>query len=73
MLVISVWCLHYVFLPRINFFLQEFVNQRNFMPLRTEHEATPTKLFALSMLSRRNASTTAASSFSKAFVIEHGQ
>ena len=57
------WALHYVFMPRVNFFLEEFARQRNLMPLESEGEKTPTQLFAMGMLRRQGSSATAAQSF----------
>ena len=39
------YCLHYVYIPRINRTLQEFVEQSNHHPLRTTHNYTPYQLF----------------------------
>ena len=40
--------LHYVFMPRINHTLEEFVRQYNNHPLRTEHNLTPRQLHSVS-------------------------
>lgn len=42
------FALHYVFMPRINHTLEEFVRQYNNHPLRTEHNLTPLQLHSVS-------------------------
>ena len=41
----DIYCLHYVFLPRINAALEAFVDTWNNHPLSTEHNQTPNQLF----------------------------
>jgi hypothetical protein len=60
---IHLWALHFVFLPRINFMLGLFQNQRNNQGLRTELYKTPNQLFVLGMMQRHTALSTAAASF----------
>ena len=42
---IDLYCLHYVYLPRINFALQSFIEAWNNHPVSTEHNLTPNQLF----------------------------
>ena len=42
---LHLFCLHHVFIPRINRALKEFVRQHNSHPIRTEHCYTPEQLF----------------------------
>lgn len=44
---LHLFCLHLVYIPRINHALKEFVNQYNDHPIRTEHNCTPRQLFCL--------------------------
>ena len=41
---VHMFILHYVFLPRINFALQEFAGAFNLRPMRTEHNWSPNKI-----------------------------
>jgi len=41
----DMYCLHYVFLPRINAALTAFVDTWNNHPISTEHNLTPNQLF----------------------------
>lgn len=41
----DLFCLHYVFIPRINQALEEFTLQHNHHPIRTEHARSPVQLF----------------------------
>lgn len=51
--------LHYVFLPRINFALQEFAGAFNLRPIRTEHNWSPNKIWSSGMINPNNAMQTA--------------
>lgn len=51
---ISMWALHYVFLPRINRSLKAFSGQWNNHPLRTEGNMTPLQIFVKGALSMCN-------------------
>ena len=42
---VDMYCLHYVFLPRINKALESFVESWNNHPVSTEHNRTPNQLF----------------------------
>ena len=42
---VQLFCLHYVFLPRINDSLQQFVTTWNHHPLRTESNLSPLQLW----------------------------
>ena len=44
---IHLFCLHLIYIPRINHALKEFVNTYNDHPIRTEHNLTPRQLFCL--------------------------
>lgn len=46
---IHIFCLHYVFLPRITRSINEFILQWNNHPLRTERGRSPRQLFELAM------------------------
>ncbi len=48
---IHLYCLHYVFLPRINAALQELTSDWNFHPLSSERNRSPQQLFHLGMMS----------------------
>lgn len=54
---ISMWALHFVFLPRINCALGKFRAQWNHHELRTEKHKTPTQLFLMGCLAQRNTNT----------------
>lgn len=43
---VNLYCLHLVFLPRLNRMLTEFKDMWNNHPLRTEHNKTPLQLFS---------------------------
>ncbi len=47
---IELWCLHKVFIPRINRSLEEFRQQMNHHPVRTEHNMSPNQLFVSGIL-----------------------
>ena len=49
-----IFSLHYVFIPRINRALQEFVGAWNHHGVRTEHGQTPNQLFTVGYLQLRN-------------------
>ena len=42
---LHLFCLHYIFLPRINCSLQQFIAMWNSHPLGTEHNMSPTQLW----------------------------
>ena len=44
---IHLYCLHYVFLPRINHHIQQFADGWDNHPIRTERNATPNQLWIL--------------------------
>lgn len=48
------WALHYIFIPRINRSLQEFVNSWNNHPLRTAGHKSPQQLFTAGALLLQN-------------------
>ena len=48
LLDVHLFALHYVYIPRINRALDEFVRQYNNHPLHTEHNMTPLQLFMVS-------------------------
>lgn len=48
---IHLYCLHYVFLPRVNLALAELTNDWNFHPLSSEQYRSPRQLFHLGMIS----------------------
>ena len=50
------YCLHTVFLPRINHSLQEFVQQMNNHPVRTERNMSPQQMFVSGILADESAS-----------------
>lgn len=60
------FALHYVFLPRINKALQEFVATWNNHGIRTEHGKSPHQLFTEGVLRLRNSGTTALDFFDSA-------
>ena len=45
---VHLFAFHYVYIPRINNALDEFIRQYNNHPLRTEHNMTPLQLFMVS-------------------------
>ena len=51
---IHIFSLHYVFIPRINHALQEFIGAWNHHGVRTEHGQTPNQLFTSGSLQVRN-------------------
>ena len=53
--------LHYVFLPRINFALQEFAGAFNLRPMCTEHNWSPNKIWRTGMMNPSNCMQTAVS------------
>ena len=53
------YALHYVFLPRINNSLTQFVNSWNHHPIRTAHNKSPQQLFSSGLLLLRNSGLTA--------------
>ena len=50
--VTEMFLLHYVFLPRINFALDEFCSASNLRPVRTEHNWSPNRMWANGMINR---------------------
>ena len=42
---VDVYCLHFVYIPRINHALKQFVESWNNHPISTEHNQTPNQLF----------------------------
>lgn len=56
---IHLYCLHCVFLPRINRSLQEFVSQMNNRPISTEGNQSPLQLWTSGMLQNINSHHTA--------------
>ncbi|CAH1781457.1 unnamed protein product, partial [Owenia fusiformis] len=53
------WSLQYVYIPRINKTIEEFIAQWNNQGLRTEHMATPTQLFIQGALAQANSNLVA--------------
>ena len=47
---VHLYCLHYVFMPRISRSLLDFVGQWNNHPLRTEHGRSPRQLFEFPLM-----------------------
>ena len=45
----DIFCLHYVFLPKLNHDLMEFIAAHNNHPVSTEHNETPSQLFFLNL------------------------
>ena len=56
---VQLYALHYVYKPRINRSLQQFVEAWNNHGVRTEHGQTPNQLFTVGSLQLRNAGLTA--------------
>jgi len=56
---LHLFCLHYIFLPRINKSLKEFVEQMNQRPVSTEHNMSPLQLWTSGMLQNINSQHTA--------------
>lgn len=54
----DMYCLHYVFLPRINAALDAFVQSWNNHPITTEHNLTPNQLFIKGALKQNNSGQT---------------
>lgn len=54
-----IWALHYVYLPRINRDLQDFMTQWNHHGLRTEHHMTPLQIFVRGCLQQQGRQSTA--------------
>ena len=52
---LQLWCLHRVYLPRVNRSLEEFRNQMNNHPLRTERNFSPNQLFIQGVLASESA------------------
>lgn len=51
---VDLYCLHKVYIPRINHSLQEFRRQFNHHPVRTEHNLSPHQLFVSGLLANRS-------------------
>ena len=56
---LHLFCLHYIYLPRINKSLEEFVDQMNHRPVSTEHNMSPLQLWMSGMLQNINSQHTA--------------
>ena len=56
---VHLFCLHYVYLPRINRALTEFVEQWNQHPVSTEESRSPYQLWVSGMLASANSLSTA--------------
>lgn len=56
---LHLYCLHHVYLPRINKSLEEFVNQMNSRPISTERNLSPIQLWNAGMLQNINSDHTA--------------
>ena len=63
----DLYALHYVYIPRVNRALEEFRQQHNSHPLRTEENLTPTQLFRLSP---RERSTDVHAGYGRLFGVE---
>ena len=50
----DLFCLHYIFLPRINRALQEYSEAYNHHPVRTEHNWSPYQLWYHSSIAAHN-------------------
>ena len=57
--IIDLFCLHYIFCPRINHQLSLFVEAWKHHPLRTEGNWTPQQIWVNDMISQDNAENTA--------------
>lgn len=51
---LHMFLLHYVYLPRINYALQEFAGAFNLHPLRTENNWSPNKIWSSGIINPRN-------------------
>ena len=47
---VELWCLHRVYIPRINHSLEELRQQMNNHPVQTEHNMSPNQLFISGIL-----------------------
>ena len=56
---LHLFCLHYIYLPRINKSLEESVDQMNQRPVSTEHNMSPLQLWTSGMLQNINSQHTA--------------
>ena len=56
---LHLYCLHHIYLPRINRSLEEFVGQMNNRPVSTEHNNSPVQLWTRGMLLNINSNHTA--------------
>ena len=56
--VVEMFVLHYIFLPRTNFALDEFCSASNMRPVQTEHNWTPNRMWANGMINRHYADPT---------------
>ena len=56
---LHLYCLHHIYLPRINRSLEEFVGQMNNRPVSTEHNNSPVQLWTRGMLLNVNSNHTA--------------
>ena len=55
---VHLFCLHQVYIPRINHTLSEFTDQINNHPIRTENNQSPCQLFISGTMASRNSATT---------------
>ena len=55
---VHLYCLHRVFLPKINHTLQEFESQCNHHPMRSEHNQSPDQLFISGIIANRDSNYT---------------
>jgi hypothetical protein len=60
------YALHYVYIPRINRALTQFVDGWNHHPIRTAHNKSPHQLFTAGMLLLQNSGLTALDAFDRA-------
>ena len=56
---VQIFVLHYIYIPRINQALKQFIEAWNNHNIRTEHGQTPNQLFTAGSLQLRNSSLTA--------------
>lgn len=55
---VHLYCLHRVFLPKINHTLQEFKSQYNHHPIRSEHNQSPYQLFTSGIIANQDSNYT---------------
>ena len=56
---VDIFCLHWVYLPRINLCLQQFIESWNNHSLSSDHKQIPNQLFVQGILMQQNLSPTA--------------